>query len=106
MEKPDNLNEDRSYIRAKKRVEELKGYYKHLAIYVIVNSFLSGAQIVDGISEDKTFKEIFSDFGIYAIWLFWGIGLFFHTLNTFGLSKLLGPNWQERKVKEYMNDKS
>ena len=28
------------YNRAKKRVDELKGFYIHLAIYVVINTFI------------------------------------------------------------------
>ena len=71
--KTDNYIQDQKHFQAKKRVEELKAYYWHLAIYVIINLFLSGSQIVDGITENKTFSEIFSDLGIYAVWFIWGI---------------------------------
>ena len=57
---PDNHLQEQKYIRAKKRVEDLKGYYWHLAIYVLVNLFLTGSQIIDGIAEDKTLNEIFT----------------------------------------------
>ena len=45
--------ETKKYIKAKKRVEELKGFYIHLSVYIAVNLFLSGTQIVDGITEDN-----------------------------------------------------
>ena len=55
--KPDNYLQEQKYIRAKKRIEDLKGYYWHLASYIVVNLFLSGAQVVDGISENKSFRD-------------------------------------------------
>jgi hypothetical protein len=105
MERLDNFSEDQKYIRAKKRVEELKAYYWHLAAYIIVNIFLSTVQIIDGITESKTFTEIFYDFGIYGVWLMWGIGLAFHTLKIFGFPFFMGKDWEDRKINEYMNDK-
>lgn len=95
--------EEQKYVRAKKRVEDLKAYYWHIAFYVIVNLFLSIAQIIDGISEDKSFTEIFSDIGIYGVWLLWGIGIFFHTLKMFGSNIFLGRDWEEQKIKEIMD---
>jgi len=103
--KSDNYLQEQKYIRAKKRVEELKGYYWHLAIYIVINLFLSGSQVVEGISENKSFIEIFSDFSIYGVWIMWGIGLVFHTLKVFGFPFFMGKNWEERKIKEYMNNK-
>tara|TARA_B110000211_G_scaffold181902_1_gene205873 strand:+ start:436 stop:567 length:132 start_codon:yes stop_codon:yes gene_type:complete len=41
MMKSDNYLEEQKYIRAKKRVQELKGYYWHLAVYIAINLFLS-----------------------------------------------------------------
>jgi hypothetical protein len=103
--KANNHLQEQKYIKAKKRVEDLKGYYWHVVIYCVVNLFLSGAQFLDGISEKKSFIEIFSDFGLYGVWLIWGVGLFFHTLNVFGFPFLFGKDWEARKIDEYMNDK-
>ncbi|WP_155811772.1 2TM domain-containing protein [Polaribacter irgensii] len=88
----------------KKRVEDVKEYYWHLAIYILVNLFLSGAQFVDGITENKSFIDIFSDFGMYAVWIIWGIGLVFHTWSVFGFIFLFEKDWEARKIRKYMND--
>ena len=105
MERLDNFNEDRSYIRAKKRVEELKGYYKHLAMYLIINTVISAFRIYDNMGDGDTFYEALASYNTYLVWFFWGIGMFFHTLNTFGWNTFLGSKWQEKKVNEYMNGK-
>jgi hypothetical protein len=34
----------------------------------------------------------------------WGIGLVFHAIKVFGLSPFFGKNWEERKIKEYMEE--
>lgn len=104
MERLDNFSEEQKYIKAKKRVDEIKGYYWHLVVYVVVNLFLSITQIIDGVSEGKSFSEIFSDFGIYGVWIMWGIGLCFHTFKVFGFNYFIGKDWEERKIKEYMNN--
>lgn len=101
--KPNNYLQEQKYRSAKKRVAALKAYYWHLAIYIIINLFLSGAQVVDGITENKSFMEIFSDFGIYGVWIIWGIGLIFHSLKIFGFPFFLGKDWEERKIEQYMN---
>jgi len=103
--KSDSYMQEQKYNSAKKRVEELKAYYLHLAIYIVVNLFLSGAQVVDGITENKSFIEIFSDFGMYAVWIIWGIGFLSHTLKTLGFPFFMGEDWEARKIKEYMNNK-
>ena len=37
-----NLEQEHSYLKAKKRVKAIKGFYIHLSVYVITNIFLSG----------------------------------------------------------------
>jgi len=33
---------EQKYIKAKKRVKKIKGFYTHFAVYIVVNIFLSG----------------------------------------------------------------
>ena len=90
--------EEDAYIRAKKKLDKLKGFYWHLASYVIVNMFLI-IVIVSNLDEDESMWQ----FGTFATAFFWGIGLFFHFMGVFGPSFIFGKNWEERKIKEYMN---
>ncbi|WP_299048529.1 2TM domain-containing protein [uncultured Polaribacter sp.] len=96
------FTKEQKYILARKRVEKMSKFYKHLAIYIIVNIFLSAIFIVGDINDGDTFNEAFTDYHNYKIWLFWGIGIVFQALNTFGINILLSKDWEERKVKEYM----
>lgn len=98
---------EQQYIKAKKRVQDIKGFYSHLTVYVVINLFLSGI-IIYGLSNDEgyDFPEVISNFGVYAVWLFWGIGLFFHWLGVFGFKNLLGKKWEEKKIKELMNEEN
>lgn len=95
--------QEQAYIKAKKRVKDIKGFYIHLIVYVLVNVFLSGI-IIFGLSQSgDSFNEITSNFGVYSTWVFWGIGVFFHWLGVFGFKSLgLGTDWEERKIKELM----
>ncbi len=103
MENRDTI-EGLKYIRAKKRVEKIKGFYIHFAVYIVVNLMLSSV-IIYGITSDDgdTFNEAFSNFGVYSTWIFWGIGVFFHWLGVFGFNSLFGKNWEESKLKEIMD---
>ena len=99
-----NFIQEDSYIRATKRVKNIKGFYVHLIVYVLVNIFISGIIIFGLMQSGYNFEDTFSNFGIYSTWLFWGIGLFFHWLGVFGFKSLgLGKDWEERKIREYMN---
>ena len=99
-----NFTQEQSYIRAKKRVKEIKGFYIHLLVYVLVNIFISGI-IIFGITRDEnaSFIDTVSNFGVYSTWIFWGIGMFFHWLGVFGFKSLgFGNDWEEKKIKELM----
>jgi len=103
MKKTD-IDRSDNYLSAKKKVEELKGFYIHLSIYVLVNFFISMAKIVRNIYDGETFNEAFFDFGTFAVWIFWGIGIFFHGLGVLGKNIFFSKNWQERKIKEFMDE--
>ncbi|MCG8207911.1 2TM domain-containing protein [Tenacibaculum finnmarkense] len=96
---------EQKYIRAKKCVDKIKKFYTHFAIYIVVNIFIS-AVVIFGMMNDGyyDFWTSISHFGVYSTWLFWGIGLFFHWLSTFGSNLFLGKNWEERKINEYINE--
>jgi hypothetical protein len=36
----------------------------------------------------------------------WGIGLAFHGMKVFNYTPLLGKNWEERKLKEFMEQEN
>lgn len=83
--------------RVVKRVKVLKGFYKHLLIYIIFNVVLLGMNYY----EMKP-GEIFFKFSTFSTLFFWGIGVAFHAFNVFGKNIFLGDNWEERKINEYM----
>lgn len=86
--------ENNAYIKAAKKVEKLKEFYKNLASYCIVIPFL--------IFINLTFSS-----GFYWFWfpaLGWGIGLLFHWLDIQNYNLFLGSNWEEKKIQEIMND--
>ncbi|MCF7561290.1 2TM domain-containing protein [Sabulilitoribacter multivorans] len=86
---------EKAYLRAKEKVKKLIGFYWHLASYVVVNLFIIILIVSNG-------GKLFS-FGTFATALFWGIGLFFHFLGVFGPDFMFGKNWEQRKIKEYMD---
>jgi hypothetical protein len=90
--------EEQKYIRAKKRVKSIRGFYSHLAVYLGVNLLLVILRIISDES-----LEILWDWTTYNTAIFWGIGLLFHALNVFGMGFILGNDWEERKIKELMD---
>lgn len=106
MNSEDNLKElemipveEEKYKRAKKRIEELKGFYVHLAIYVVINTFLLVNIYIRSLGEPGDFWE----FSHFFTLIFWGIGLAFHAAHTFKLNPLFGKKWEERQIRKYMD---
>ena len=97
------FREEREYIAAKKKVKKIKGFYIHFLVYVLVNIFISGV-IVFGLTrgDDRTFFNAITNFGVYATWVFWGIGVFFHWIGVFEVVSFIGKDWEDKKIKELM----
>ena len=96
MENYQNSEEAR-YERAKKRVRAVSGFYKHLAVYIIVNTVLI---LMKYFSEGK---GDFYEFSTFSTAFFWGIGLAFHALGVFYNHVFFGRNWEDRKIREIMD---
>lgn len=105
MKKIDDYNENKSYLLAKKRLEELKRFYIHLAIYLIVNLIIGAFKVNDNMQDGDSFYEAITSYNFYLTPFLWGIGLLSHAFKTFGLNFFLGSNWQQKKIDEYMNKK-
>ena len=85
------LNDD--YVRARKRVEELKGFYYSLISYVFVIPFLIFIWYTYSRHTIQWFW--FPMFG-------WGLSLVFQAYRVFVDQGTLGVNWEQRKIEEYM----
>jgi len=86
------MKEDEKYREAKERVEELKSFYIHLFVYIIVNIGLFLLNVLT--SPDSLW--------FYWPLLGWGIGILAHAFSVFGMRGILGKEWEERKIKEIM----
>lgn len=88
METQNIYNENMAFMRAKDRVEKLKGFYGNLISYCCVIPLLMFINL-------KT-----SDFQWFWFPMFgWGMGLAFHAIETFGY----GKSWEEKKIQEILN---
>lgn len=106
MKRLENSNiEEKKYIRAKKRVEDLKSFYKHLAVYLIINFIFIGRRIYKDIDRGEGVFDAFIDIDNYNFFFWWGVALIFHAFGTFGIPNLFSKDWEERKIKELMNKK-
>lgn len=84
--------ESLAYIKASKRVKELKGFYGNLTSYCLVIPFL-------------IFVNLYTSPQYHWFWwpmLGWGIGVASHAFQVFGV----GKNWEEKQIRKIMdNDK-
>ena len=93
--------EDR-YAAAERKVKRLKGFYTHLIVYLCVNVFIVFINI-SHLSPGESYFKVENFFTAF----FWGIGLLAHGLSVFGPVFFFGNDWEERKIKEFMEkDKS
>ncbi|MDT0559156.1 2TM domain-containing protein [Ichthyenterobacterium sp. W332] len=89
------FEKEEAYLRAKKKLDKIIGFYWHLAVYIVINIFLI---LLIGFNSGEGFRG----FGPYATAVFWGIGLLFHFLGVFGPGFIFGKNWEERKIQEFI----
>ena len=82
------MNHEDKLDRAKKRVSELKSFYQHFFLYIIVMGVLF---IIDWRDH--------GNWWFYWPLLGWGIGIVSHAFSTFGV---FGRNWEDRKVKQLL----
>lgn len=88
METQNIYNENMAFMRAKDRVEKLKGFYGNLISYCCVIPVLIFINIKSG-----GFQWFW--FPIFG----WGMGVTFHAIETFGY----GKSWEEKKIREILN---
>lgn len=96
-------NQEYKYILAKNRVVKIAKFYKLLSIYLLINTVLTTLFIIGDLNEGATLNDAFLNYGNYKIWFFWGIAIAFKAFNVFGLNLILSKDWEERKLKEYVN---
>ncbi|MFD0860832.1 2TM domain-containing protein [Sungkyunkwania multivorans] len=86
------IKEDR-YLKAKERVNELRGFYIHLTTYTII---IGGLAVINFAVDGLRYPWfLWAAFG-------WGIGLALHALRTFNVFPFFGKSWEDRKIKEFI----
>jgi len=90
-------NKTEKYLQAKERIRKIKGFYSHLTVYILVNTFITFTIIYNSGFDGEM------NFGIFSTWFFWGIGVFFHGFNIFGKNLIFSKDWEKRKIQELMD---
>jgi hypothetical protein len=86
-------SDDTRYQRARKRVDDLKGFYTHLAVYACVNICLF---LINWVTNPDDWWFFYPLFG-------WGVAVAIHAVVTFGIEGPLGRGWEDRKIRELMD---
>lgn len=90
-----NLEQSPEYRAARCQVRKLRGFYAHLSVYLAVNA---GLLIIN----------LFSSPGrLWVVWPLagWGIGVVIHGASVFLGGRVLGREWEERKIREILGRK-
>ncbi len=95
----DRNDNSMAYEMARKRVKKIKSFYTHLLVYILVNGFI----IISTINRSVIGGEIFLKWETFSTAFFWGIGVVAHACSVFAPSFLLGSQWEEKKIKEFMD---
>ncbi|MTH15730.1 histidine kinase [Flavobacterium sp. LC2016-01] len=87
-----NFNDEDRYYLAKKKVENIKGFYGNLTAFISVNIILIVINLMTSPNH------------LWFYWplMWWGVGVLFHGLKVFEVFPVLGKDWEEKKIKEFM----
>ena len=91
----ENRDRDNKYLRAKERVTEIKKFY---------GSIFSGLFAIIIVGAINYYVDEWSH--PWFLWVVFGvsISLIFKALKIFNLNPFMGRDWEERKIKEFMQE--
>lgn len=108
-------NKQSRFRRAKNRIEQIKGFYRHLSLYVVINTVLLIGKTnvyafftTRGFSNQGFFDWL--EWNIFLTPVLWGIGLLIHGIFVYRYKPLsikqLKPkalkDWEENQIQKYM----
>lgn len=87
-----HTNDYQQYENARKQVRAIRGFYGSLFSYILFNAFFLFINLT------------YSPDHLWFFWpmLWWGIGLVFHGVRVFRVVPYFGKDWENRKIKEFM----
>ena len=86
-------NSERALQTAQRRVKELRDFYVHLTVYILVIALLI---IINLVTSPNFYWFLFPLGG-------WGIAVVLHALRTFGGRRFFGPEGEARKMDEFLS---
>lgn len=94
MMENDFLTTEQRYKRARKQAREIRSFYINLMCYCAV---IPALIYINLRFSPQIYWFFFSMAG-------WGLGLFFHAMSAFGWSPFFGRGWEERKLKQFLEE--
>ena len=92
-----NFKEKQQFIKAKKKVTEIKGFYVHLVVMVFSLPII--------ITVNLLFVPHFQFFWLAAFGMLFSVVI--HWFQVFGFAKLgYGKDWENKKIKQLMQESS
>ncbi|MEM1338947.1 MAG: 2TM domain-containing protein [Bacteroidota bacterium] len=94
--------------KAQKRVKEIKGFYQHLTVYLLVNlGLLLFSQRIQFIllSEEALGNPKFLEWinwNVLGTPIIWGVALLIHAVSVFAKSPF--RKWEERQIRKIMEE--
>lgn len=85
------MSERTDYLRARRRVEAIRGFNVHATIYVVVNLILIAIDLL-----------IPGELWFYWPLIGWGVWLAAHGASVYSSTQVWGPDWEDRKVRQIL----
>jgi hypothetical protein len=95
------IKKSMAYLKAKKKVEAIKGLFGHIIVFIIIN----GLMILINSNVFNSSPIDFTNWGNYFPTIMWGIGLFFHIMFVFVLLNFntnFIQRWEDKKIQEIL----
>jgi Na+-driven multidrug efflux pump len=94
---------------ARKKVQALKDFYIHLAVFIccILLLIIFGKQLISFLTTQSSSGDFLTWIYLNIVFLIvgWGVVVGVHAFWVFGRKISFFKNWEDKKLKEYLNDK-
>jgi hypothetical protein len=89
----EDLTNHPRYKEARRHARAVRGFYIHAAVFVLVNAGVFAINLL------TTPGQLWFGWGMAG----WGIGLAAHGISVFAFHGFLGREWEERRIREYLD---
>ena len=89
----EDLTRHPRYDEAQRYARDLRAFYSHAFAYVLVNAGLFALNLLTSPGRWWFFYPM----------LGWGVGLAAHGMSVFAFGGWLGGDWEQRKIREYLD---